>query len=129
MTTDPPLSVVPNTEDDALPDHWTEGAINTYNAVLDERPDMAAAELASLWTACELITQAEALEADVRARLFVPGSAGQDVLNPAAAEARQTRTVVATVLNRLVGPSAKQGAMTNSQRGAMAARARWGGAR
>jgi phage terminase small subunit len=119
----------PEEPNDDLPSHWSEGAVNTWKAVLEERNDMAAAELAALWTACELITTAEALEASVRDALFVPGSAGQMVLNPAAAEARQARSVIATVMNRLVGPSAKQGAMTNSQRGQMAARARWSGSR
>ena len=129
MTTDPTLAVVPDVTDettDDLPAYWSPGAVNTYEAVLAERPDMAAAELASLWTACSLISTAEAMESDVRARLFVPGSNEQEVLNPCAAEARQARTVIATVLNRLTGPSAKAGAMTNSQRGSMAARARWG---
>jgi hypothetical protein len=54
---------------------------------------------------------------------LVPGSQGQLVVNLAYAEARLARTSAAQILNRLVG--VKAGAMTNSQRGRVAADARW----
>lgn len=126
MTT---IQALPDPPDDALPEHWTEGAVNTYEAVLAERDDLKAADIAALWTVCTLITTAEVLEESAREALWITGSTGQQVLSPAVAEARQTRAVIATVLNRLVGPSAKAGALTNSQRGSKAARARWGNGR
>lgn len=122
MTQNP---VTDNADDADLPTHWSDSAAETWNAVTEEREDLTAPEMASLWTACELISSAEVLEQAARERLYVKGSQAQDVLNPAAAESRQARTAVASILARLTVPSTSNGAMTNSQRGAMAARARW----
>lgn len=108
----------------ALPAHWTPGARDTYQNVLDQRADLAGAEYAALEQAVELIASADALETAVREHgTMVKGSTGQLVVNPAAVEARLARTAAAQILARLVPAGA--GARTNSQRGRDAARARW----
>jgi hypothetical protein len=107
------------------PDHWTASARDTYENVLEQRPDLAGAEFASLEQAAELISAAELLEKVARdAGMVATGSTGQVTVHPAAVEARLGRTAAAAILARLTAPS-KGGAMTNSERGRMAARARY----
>lgn len=120
-----PVDAVDHEDSDLdLPAHWTDGARDTFTNVLAERSDLSGAEWASLEQAAELISTAEVLEAAAReSGALVPGSQGQLVVNPAYAESRMARTAAAQILNRLVG--VKHGAMTNSQRGRVAANARW----
>lgn len=122
-----PDETSPNTPADAfhLPEEWSEAARDAFREVLQARPELAGAEVAALECACELITTAGALDAVAKAADYVAtGSQDQEVLHPAVAEARLSRTAAASILARLVavatGPT-----MTNSQRGTMAARARW----
>lgn len=115
----------PATPDLGLPPDWTDSARETFEAIYTERPDMSAAEVAALWHAAALESTAEHLEAIARADGYTAtGSMGQTIVHPAVAEARLCRSQSAAILARLV-PSARGGAMTNSQRGQAAARARW----
>lgn len=120
MTADHPF---PAAEADQLPSHWSPSARDAHDNVLDQRPDLAGAEYASLEQACGLIATADLLEDAVRAEPIVKGSTGQAVVNPGLTEARLARTAAAAILARLVPPTA--GAKTNSQRGRDAARARY----
>lgn len=114
---------------DDFPRAWSTTARETFEGVTAERPDLSAAELASLWHACSLEAAADALDQRAAADGFVAtGSTGQLVAHPAAQEARLARTAAAAILARLVPPG-RGGAMTSSQRGQAAARARWGGRR
>lgn len=106
------------------PAHWSPSAKDTWDNVLEERPDLAGAEYAALEQAAALISCADLLDAAAReSGPLIGGSTGQLVTNPALVEARQARTAAATILARLTRPSA--GAKTNSQRGREAARVRW----
>lgn len=110
------------------PDHWTAAARDAVEEVLDVRPELSGADLASLREAAELITAADALGQVARAAGYVAtGSTGQPVTHPAQVEARLSRTAAASILARLVGPAAGQ--ETNSQRQRRAAMARHHGAR
>ena len=127
IATDP--TDLPSPEDLDLPAEWTDSARETFEAVYRERPEMSAAEVAALWQACALESAADRLDEIARdANMTATGSTGQTIVHPAVAEARMARTQAAAILARLV-PPAKGGAMTNSQRGQAAARARWGGRR
>ncbi|WP_346960758.1 hypothetical protein [uncultured Arthrobacter sp.] len=114
------------TPDLDYPEHWTESARDAFESVMAQRPGLEGAEFASLVQVAELLTSADLLEAEARKTgLLVPGSTGQLTTNPGVVEGRLARTAAATILARLVPPS-KGGAMTNSERGRMAARARYG---
>lgn len=107
------------------PEHWTESARDAFDNVMAQRPNLEGAEFSSLVQVCELLTSADLLEAEARKTgLLVPGSTGQLTTNPGIVEGRLARTAAASILARLVPPS-KGGAMTNSERGRMAARARY----
>jgi hypothetical protein len=112
-------------DDLELPSHWTPSARDAFENVLAERPGISGADWAALEQAAELITAADTLEAAAReAGPLIPGSQGQMVLNPAISEARLARTAAAQILSRLTA-GGKAGALTNSERGRMAANARW----
>jgi hypothetical protein len=101
---------------DGHPDHWSDAARDAVAEVLDVRPDLDGADLASLREAAELITAADALAAVARAVGYVAtGSTGQTVTHPAQVESRLCRTAAASVLARLTAPAAG-GAETLSQR-------------
>jgi hypothetical protein len=105
------------------PAHWTDGARDTFDNVLEQRPDLAGAEYVALEQAAELICTADRLDAATRETPLTTGSTGQVTVNPGIVEARLARTAAAGILARLTAPAA--GARTNSQRGRDAARARW----
>jgi hypothetical protein len=110
-----------------LPDDWTDSARDVFLGVLDERPDLAGAELSSLSEAAALHSAADRLDEAARAAGMIATAAnGTVVVHPAATESRRHRTAAATILARLA--SASTGATTNSQRGRNAANARWHGA-
>jgi hypothetical protein len=110
--------------DHTYPDHWTDSAVDTYEAVLDERPDLVGADHSALVQAVELIAAADVLDAASRTTgAMTRGSTGQTTVNPAIVEARLARTAAAQILARLTVPST--GAKTASQRGRDAARARY----
>jgi hypothetical protein len=122
------LTALPSEEADVLdlPEDWTDGARETFRAVFEERPDLSAAEVATLTHACALESAADRLDEVARAAGYVAaGSTGQVVAHPAAVESRRARTAASSILARLVGPSRGGGALTNSERGRAAARARW----
>lgn len=107
-----------------LPDHWSADARDTFEEVLEARPDLGGSELAALHHACELESAADALAIIARdAGMVATGSQGQTVLHPAVSESRMARVAAAGILHRLIGPRAAANA---SQRGTKAARARWG---
>lgn len=96
--------------------------------------DLSDSEFELLTEACRCMDRLEALDTALRERgPFIPGSAGQEVLNPAAGEARQQQIVLHRLLAALklqddegqdMGiPSAKVGAAST------AAHARWSGGR
>lgn len=126
----PPPADAEDAQDLDLPEEWSASARETFLAVLEERRDLTAAELAALWQAAALESNADALEAVAREQgLTTAGSQGQTVVHPALQEARHARVQAATILARLTSPLRSGGAMTNSERGRLAARARWGAAR
>lgn len=85
-----------------LPDDWTDGARDVFAEVLDDRPDLAGADVGALESACALISAADRLGDVARAAGMVAiGSTGQVVVHPAAVEERLARTAAATILARL----------------------------
>ncbi|EWS99564.1 hypothetical protein N865_02060 [Intrasporangium oryzae NRRL B-24470] len=128
------LTPAPSPPDDAddgvldgfdLPETWTASAVDTFREILTARPDLAGAELSALEQACSLITTADHLADVARDAAYVAtGSQGQEILHPAVAEARLTRTAAAQILARLTVTSSR--VQTSSERARSAARARWG---
>ncbi|RFA11980.1 hypothetical protein B7R21_11645 [Subtercola boreus] len=111
-------------DDWLLPPDWTDSARDVFLGGIDERPDLAGAELASLEHAAALTSSADRLDGVARdAGIVATGSTGQVVLHPAVTEARLARASASTILARLVTPTA--GPQTASQRGRAAARARY----
>ncbi|WP_295125952.1 hypothetical protein [uncultured Leifsonia sp.] len=107
-----------------LPADWTDGARDLFLSVIEQRPDLAGAELGALEQAAALHSSAERLdEVSVAAGMVALGSMGQTIVHPAVAEARLARVASASILARLVPATA--GPMTNSQRGRRAAQARY----
>ncbi len=107
-----------------LPDHWTDNARALFGDVIEQRPDLAGANLGELEHAASLTSAADLLDEAARAAgMVATGSMGQTVVHPAAVEARLSRTAAAQILGRLSVPST--GAKTTSQRNRDAARARW----
>ncbi|EWS99557.1 hypothetical protein N865_02095 [Intrasporangium oryzae NRRL B-24470] len=108
-----------------LPSTWTASAVDTFREVLAARPDLAGPELSALEHACQLQTVADHLDDVARDAAYVAtGSQGQEILHPAVAEARLTRTAAAAILARLTVTSGR--VQTSSERARSAARARWG---
>ncbi|MGK5520311.1 hypothetical protein ACSNN9_13245 [Micromonospora sp. URMC 107] len=109
-----------------IPESWTTGARETFEAVTDECPDLTAAEVAELFHACALESAAERLDAvALAAGMVARGSTGQPTVHPAAIEARLARTAAAQILGRLHKPAHG----SPSERARRAARARWSGDR
>ncbi len=107
-----------------LPSTWTASAVDTFREVLKARPDLAGPELSALEHACQLQTVADHLDDVARSSAYIAtGSQGQEILHPAVAEARLTRTAAAQILARLTVTSAR--VQTSSERARSAARARW----
>jgi hypothetical protein len=108
-----------------LPDHWTPDAVDLWETVVEERPDLSGEDVGSLVQACELTSTADALDEVARAAGYVStGSTGQTVAHPCAVESRQARTSAARILNGLRrAPAAEHG--SPSERARRAARARW----
>jgi hypothetical protein len=107
-----------------LPTGWTTAARDLFFEVLEQRPDLAGAEVASLEQAAALTSSADRLETvALAAGMVSTGSTGQAVVHPAVVEARMARTAAAAILARLVLPIV--GTKTPSQRGREAANARW----
>jgi hypothetical protein len=85
-----------------LPAHWSEGARDTVQSVLDAREDLDGPEFAELIQAGELIATADALDEAARAANFLTaGARGQDVLHPGVTAARQCRASAAQILHLL----------------------------
>lgn len=119
------LASVPQQADAAeYPAHWTSAALDAFDEVFTERPDLAGAAFSSLVQACELITTADSLDAVARAAgLVATGSTGQTVVHPGTVEARLARTAASAILGRIAPGSS--GAMGSAARGRHAARQRW----
>lgn len=108
-----------------FPAHWTPAARDVVAEVLDVRPDLSGADLASLREAAELVTAADELAEVARTAGHVAtGSRGQPITHPATVEARLSRQAAASILARLAAPSSGA-SMTNTERARQAARARW----
>lgn len=108
-----------------LPVTWTTNAIETFREVLAARPDLSGPELSALEHACQLQSVADHLDDVARGAAYVAtGSQGQEILHPAVAEARLTRTAAAAILARLTVTSGR--VQTSTERARAAARARWG---
>jgi len=87
------------------PDHWSEGAKDTAEAVLDAREGLDGPEFAELVQAGELIATADALDEAARAANFiVRGAKGQEGLHPGVTAARQCRSSASQILHRLTPP-------------------------
>ena len=109
-----------------LPNEWTDAARDLFLGVIDERPDLAGAELASLEQAAALTSAADTLDTVARAAgMIATGSTGQVIVHPAAVESRLNRTSAAQILARLVLP--KVASTAASRRGRRAAESRWRG--
>ena len=111
-------------------DGWTAVVRGTFEEVERDR-ELTATEAAALYTACDLLDQAEA-HATIAAEAgwLATGSAGQVIEHPLSASARTARTYAARILNTLrptPGPATTgRGSATTSDRARAAARARWG---
>ncbi|WP_309102501.1 hypothetical protein [Microbacterium sp.] len=104
--------------DTHYPDHWPTATIDTYDSVMAESPELSGAAYQSLVEACELLAVAYSLDAVAKAANYVSkGSMGQDVLHPAVAEARLSRTEAARILARLIGPTSKGQALARARHG------------
>ena len=109
----------------AVPDHWTTDAVDLFETVAEERPDLTGEDVAALVHACELTTTADRLDDVARGADYVAtGSQGQEVLHPAVPESRQARTAAARILAALRLPPDADHA-SPSERARRAARARW----
>lgn len=107
-----------------LPEHWGDEARDAFAEVVAHCPDIEGPDLNSALQACEMVDTATRLDRVARAANYMTrGSAGQDVLHPAATEARLNRTAASAIFARL--NSISHGAMTASDRARLAARARW----
>ena len=104
----------------AYPEHWHPSAIDTYETVLAEQPELSGAAFSSLIEATELLTTAYRLAEVAAAAGYVStGSMGQAVVHPATVESRLARADAARILARLIAPTS---------RGQRLARQRHGGA-
>ena len=107
-----------------LPADWTDTARDLFAGVLDERPEIAGADLGSLEHAAALTSAADRLDEVARAAGMVStGSTGQVIVHPAVVEARLARTSAATILARLSPTKSER----NTERARRASRARWAG--
>lgn len=108
-----------------VPDHWTRDAVDLFETVVEERPDLSGEDVAALVHACELTTTADRLDEVARSAGYTAtGSQGQEILHPAVAESRQARTSAARILAALRRPP-KAAHDSPSERARRAARARW----
>jgi hypothetical protein len=108
-----------------IPDHWTRDAVDLFETVAEERPDLSGEDVTSLVHAAELTTTADRLDEVARAADFeATGSQGQTILHPAVAESRQARTAAARILAGLRRPP-ESAHGSPSERARRAARARW----
>lgn len=106
-----------------FPDHWSPAAREAVEEVLDARPDLSGADVASLEQAAELVTLADALAAVARAAGYVStGDAGQQTTHRAVTEARQARAQAAAIFGRLGDSTAST---DRSAAGRALARKRW----
>ena len=100
-----------------------------YSAV-SEAFELNADELKLLGMACRSADDLQTLEAAlVGAPVMVPGSTGQERVNPLFAEIRATRALIGTLLARLRLPdedAAKAKSEFNTARARKAAGVRWG---
>jgi hypothetical protein len=127
-----PLTSVPDADADddvlsafSLPEAWGDLARSSFEEVATVRPDIEGSELVALETACAMLDTAERLEAVARAAGYLSvGAAGQPVMHPFVPEARLARSQAAGIMHRLTAVATGP-AMTNSQRGRVAAQARW----
>ncbi|PPF69936.1 hypothetical protein [Rathayibacter sp. AY1E6] len=111
----------------AYPEHWPDVVRDAFDAVLEQRRDLAGAEFAALETACELLAAGEAHAIVAReAGGVATGSTGQIVVHPSSVESRLARTAAAGILARLVPPPTS-GKLTASERGRQGAASRWHG--
>jgi hypothetical protein len=108
-----------------------EGAA-LYRRVLADVPvgmELDAVERETIKRAAQLVDLAAEVQADLEARgLWVPGSAGQDVMNPAVARLTTLHAAVAATLARVkLNPPAKTGHLSKRQRDQLrdARRQRW----
>lgn len=86
----------------SLPEWWTSAARDLFAEVLQERPEIAGADLGALESACGLVSNADRLGEIARgAGMIAQGSTGQTVVHPAVIEERLTRASAATILARL----------------------------
>lgn len=111
----------------AYPEHWPDAVRDVYDSVIEQRPDLAGAEFATLETACELLAAGEAHAVVAReAGGVATGSTGQIVVHPSSVESRLNRTAAAGILARLAPPPTS-GRLTASERGRQGAAGRWQG--
>lgn len=109
----------------ALPSDWQPAAVDAFREVLTVRPGLDGPELVSLETACALLSLAATLEDVARTDGWTStGAAGQTTAHVFLSEIRLARNQAAAIMHRLVAPVTGP-SLTNSQRGALAAKARW----
>lgn len=100
------------------PNHWPEPVRDVYDSVLAESPDLSGAAFHSLTEACELLVAAYRLDAIAADANYVAvGSTGQQILHPAVAEARLSRTEAARILSRLIAPTTRGQALARARHG------------
>lgn len=101
---------------------WTASAKRAFRDVADANPTMEKAKLSALYSACDLLSEADKMQERVDADgLVVTGSQGQPVAHPLVAEIRQYRRAALETLKAL----AVDGRGGSSSAGAALANKRW----
>ncbi|WIE53438.1 hypothetical protein [Curtobacterium sp. MCBD17_003] len=114
MTTDDVLATEPdapafNPDEWPTPDHWSDAARDAFLSVIEQRPELAGAELAQLEQAAELVTTADLMmSVAARTDYVLNGSQGQTVISGAVTESRLARQAAGQMLARLAPLSSSQ---------------------
>ncbi|WP_067201067.1 P27 family phage terminase small subunit [Microbacterium sp. XT11] len=81
---------------------WSASAKRTFREVADAHPELEKSTLSALYGACDLISEADAMQKVIDAEgRMVTGSMGQPVAHPLIAEVRQYRKAALDALKAL----------------------------
>lgn len=101
---------------------WSAAAKRTFRDIVDAHPTLEKAKLSALYGACDLLSEADAMQARIaNDGLMVAGSMGQQVAHPLIAEVRQYRRAALDAIKAL-GLDGRSGA---SAAGAALVSKRW----
>jgi hypothetical protein len=114
--------IVANTPQFRARSAWSAPAKRTFRDIVDAHPTLEKAKLSALYSACDLLSEADAMQARIAEDgLMVAGSMGQQVAHPLIAEVRQYRRAALDAIKAL-GLDGRSGA---SAAGAALVAKRW----